>query len=82
MATAKKTVTSSWAAVAQGPGSVVFSFLDEYGSFTIHGASDPSGITSGHKQPPETPFTVTLLTGEFLHLRGRGSASVSAANPV
>ena len=61
---------------------MVFSFDTEYGSFTVHGSSDPAAIVAWHKQPPETPFSLTLATGEFLHLRGRGTASVTAENLV
>lgn len=82
MPTQRKTIGANWTPVAQGPGEVVFSFDDEYGRFTTHGSADPAAIVSGHKQPSETPFTITLATGEFLHLRGRGTATVSAATLI
>lgn len=77
MATSQKNLGADWAPVAQGPSDVVFSFDDEYGRFTVHDSASPAGIVSGHKQPPETPFKLTLATGQFLHLRGRGTATVS-----
>lgn len=82
MPTAKKALGPNFAPVAQGPGEVVFSFDSDYGSFTKHTSDDPAAIVAWHKQPPETPFTTTLATGEYLHLRGRGTASVSAATIV
>lgn len=82
MPTATKPLGPAFVAVAQGPGEAVFSFNDSYGSFSIHTAADPAGIVAWHKQPPETPFTLTLAFGEYLHLRGRGTASVSAATIV
>lgn len=77
MATQQKNVGAAYIAVAQGPGTVVFSFDTEYGHFTVHGSSDPAGIVSGHKQPPEVPFNIELATGDYLHLRGRGKATVT-----
>jgi hypothetical protein len=83
MPTAHKAISSIWTAVAQGPGEVIFSLDEDYGRFAIHTSTDPSGITtSGHKQPPEVPFVLTLESGEVLHLRGRGSATVSAKTLV
>lgn len=82
MATATKSVSSAWVAVAQGAGDVVFSFDDAPGEFTVHSASDPAAIVAGHKQPKETPFSMTLQAGEYLHLRGRGTATVTAGTLV
>lgn len=79
MPTQVKSVGPNWVPVAQGPGEAVFSFDDEYGRFTVHGSADPAGIVSGHKQPPQTPYTITLATGDVLHLVGRGTATVTAA---
>lgn len=82
MPTAKKSVSAAFAPVAEGPGDVVFSFDDDYGSFTVHTSSNPAAIVGSHKQPPETPFTLTLASGEYLHLRGRGTATVTAETIV
>jgi len=82
MPTAIKSISAAWTPVAQGPGEVVFSLNEGYGQFTVHNSTNPAGITTGHKQPPETPFTLTLETGDVLHLRGRGTASVSATTLI
>jgi len=82
MPTAIKSISAAWTPVAQGPGEVVFSFNDDYGRFTLHSSSDPAAIAGGHKQPPDTPFKLTLASGDFLHLRGRGVATVSATTLI
>ena len=82
MPTAQKSVSAVFTPVAEGPGEVVFSFDSEYGHFTVHGSSDPAGIVAWHKQPPETPFSINLASGDFLHLRGRGTAAVTAETLV
>lgn len=77
MPTQIKSIGALFAPVAQGPGEVVFSFNDDFGRFSIHGSTDPAGIVASHKQPTEVPYTVNLAAGDVLHLRGRGTATVS-----
>lgn len=80
MPTQSIALSSAWTFVADGPAEVVFSFEDETGWFAVHTSSNPAGIANGHKHVANVPFTIKLGPGDFLHLRGRGTANVSEAD--
>jgi len=82
MPTAHKAISSAFVAVAEGPGQVIFSFNDDVGRFAVHNSTSPTGIPGGHRVLADTPYKLDLVTGEVLHLAGRGIATVSAATLV
>lgn len=82
MAQNKYTLSSAFVPVAVGPGEVIFQFDSEPGEFAKISSVDPSGIVGGNKRGREDPVSIQLLTGEYLHLRGRGAAYVTAPTLV
>lgn len=78
MATAIKSVGPNWTAVAVGPGNATFQMSDEPGEWTIHSASSGAPAVQGIKAEREKAVSMALASGEYLHLRGRGSAVVTA----
>ena len=81
-ATVTKTATGSFVAVAQGPGVAYITFEDEKGFWALKDASDPTGITGSHPARKGYCQAITLETGEYLHIRGRGSVIVTAATVI
>lgn len=86
MATQSISLTSAFQSVAEGPGVAIVSFNEQRGDLTVHTSSNNSGITAWHSKKSGEPFPVHLAEGDFLHLRGRGDASVTftqdrGANP-
>lgn len=82
MPTALDPLSAAWAPVASGPSTAYVTFQDDNGFFTVHSSVDPAAIVTGHPYPKGVTFEVALATGEHLHLRGRGTATVSAATLV
>jgi hypothetical protein len=78
MAQTFKTLSASFVPAATGPGLAIFQFSDHPGEWSIHSSVDPAAITVGLKAESGKPESITLLTGQYLHLRGRGEASVIA----
>lgn len=82
MPAAIKTATSSWVAVASGAGTATLQFNDSPGEWYIHTASSGAPAIGGNKAEREKPVDVALATGEYLHIRGRGEALITATTVV
>lgn len=73
---ALKTLSAAALAVASGPGDVEVTFQDHDGFYIRHSSSDGSALTDWMPWKNRVPVLLTLDTGQYLHLRGRGTASV------
>lgn len=82
MPAAVKSLTSTWTAVASGAGTATVQFYDGPGEWYIHTASTGAPAIGGNKVEREKRADITLAAGEFLHLRGRGEALVTATTVV
>lgn len=80
--TVTRTATAAFVAVAQGPGTAYITFEDEKGFWALKDASDPTGITGSHPAHKGYCQAITLETGEYLHVRGRGNVTVTAATVI
>ena len=76
MAQATFKATSSFAARASGPGDVTFSCLDAAGEWTISGASTPSTSPRGFEARQGETVSLSLESGEYLQIRGRGDVHI------
>lgn len=80
MTTSTKSASAAWSAAAQGPGTAYITMQDHTGYWIIHTTNDASALAlDGHPAGRGWPQAITLETGEFLHVRGRGSYLVTAA---
>lgn len=80
MATSTKTAGSAWGAAAQGPGVAYLTMQDHTGYWIIHTAADASALAlDGHPAHRALPQAITLETGEYLQVRGRGVYLITAA---
>lgn len=80
MTTSTKTAGSSWAPAAQGPGTAYITMQEQTGWWIIHTAADASALPlDGHRALKEYPQAITLATGEYLQVRGRGTYLITAA---
>lgn len=78
MPTATKSLSSTFTAVAQGPGTYYLEFEDEPGEWLIHTASASAGSVSGFRQTNGATREVVLAgAGDFLQVRGRGELRVA-----
>lgn len=71
-------LSQEWLPVAVGPGNASFAFLDHPGEWTIHNSASPVGIFGGFHAEKDKTRSLTLVAGEWLHLRGRQTARVVA----
>lgn len=79
MTTSTKTAGSAWAPAAQGPGTAYITMQDDTGYWIIHTASDASALPlNGHPALKRFPQAITLETGEYLQVRGRGEYLITA----
>ena len=78
-----KALGPSGAAVAAGQDAqAIVSFNDDDGFFAKHTTTTSSEIVAWHRKQRGSAFAVQLATGEYLHVRGRGSASITATNVI
>ena len=71
-------LSQAWLPVAVGAGNASFAFLDHPGEWTIHDSASPAGIVGGFQTERDKTRSLTLASGEYLHLRGRQNARVVA----
>jgi hypothetical protein len=76
---ADRTITTTWTAVAAGPGNVTFEAQNPAIRWFV-ASSAPE--TAGLSAKPNTNISLSLDTGQNLYLRGTGVAVVLADNPV
>lgn len=78
MPTATKSLSQTFTAVAQGPGTYYVEFEDEPGEWLIHTASASAGNVQGFRTPnAQTREIVLAGAGDFLQVRGRGELRVA-----
>lgn len=71
-------ISATWTAVAYGPGNATFETDDHPGEWSVISSASPAGIVGGQKAEREKSVSLALVAGEYLFLRGRGTAHVIA----
>jgi hypothetical protein len=82
MATVRDTLTATGQAVASGAGEAFVTFNDAQGFWCLHTSSDGSALTDWHPWPKGLTLQVSMSAGDFLILRGRGTAVVTAGTTI
>lgn len=78
MPTNTYSLSPGFVAVASGAGQVVLTFLDNNGEFTLHTSAGVPTTVIGHKAFAGGSIAFTMAASDFLHVRGRGTALVTA----
>lgn len=74
-------LSSNWVLAASGAVKATFQFEDHPGEWTVTNSSEPDGIVGGIGVGAGVSATITLSVGDYLHLRGRGGATLVVVDP-
>lgn len=77
-ATKNFTLTETFAPVASGAGSVTFQGFDWDVDWSIISNISPAGIAAWQQARKGKEESLSLVAGEYLHLRGKGLCAVTA----
>jgi hypothetical protein len=70
--------SATFSPVASGPGNATIQFEDAPGEWAVHNSVIPTGIFVNMTLESGKPYSLALVAGEYLHIRGRGNAFVIA----
>ncbi len=80
-ATASISLNQTFTPYAVGPGAVSFQPIDYDADWAILAGIDGSGVAVSNRTHKGELEPMTLATGEYLHLRGRGICAITAEVP-